>query len=98
MDIINVDEARSLSGFNSLTGSRIAKLASIAIKQSADEDKKTGTTVELQRYKLQKYSIKEAREILEDNGFRVDVSKDNGLVKLNISWFFPTDRDMELVF
>ncbi|NMH60828.1 hypothetical protein [Alteromonas ponticola] len=98
MNIINVDEARSLSGFNTLTGARVAMRASRAIKQSAEKDDKTSISVEFQKFKLQKCSIKEARDILKDKGFKVDVTEDKGFVKLHISWFFSADKDMVLVY
>ena len=97
MNTIDVDEARRLCGFNSLTGNCVVSEAFRAIRKSADKDKKTGTSVKFLKFKLQKYTIEEARLILEDKGFIVDVSKDNSSITLNISWFIPADKDRKLV-
>ncbi len=97
MTIINVDEARNICGFDSLKGSLVAHLAFRAIKASA-EKRETSTSVEFPKFQLRKYSIKEGREILEEQGFQVEASENKGIVKLHISWFLPADKDRTLVF
>jgi hypothetical protein len=95
--IIDVDEARRLCGFDSLNGNSVANIAFRAIKASADK-KETSTSVEFRRFQLRKYSIKDAREIIEDKGYKVNVSDSKGIIKLHISWFFPADKETVLVF
>ncbi|MDO6538408.1 hypothetical protein Q4524_07415 [Alteromonas stellipolaris] len=97
-DPITVDEARSMSGFYSITGSRLCSMAFRAIRNGADKEKKTSVTIDIERYKLQKYSVREAREALEDKGFTVETSENKGLVKFNVSWFLEIDKDMKLLF
>lgn len=97
MKIINVDEARSFSGFDSLNGNFIAKKAFSSIEESAKK-LETSTSVEFRKIQLRKYSIKEGREIIEDQGFEVKVSENKGIVKLHISWFLPADKNKKLVF
>ena len=41
--------------------------------------------------------IKECREIITEQGFKIDVSENKGLVTLNVSWLFPSDSEVELV-
>lgn len=96
MNMINVDEARSLCGFDSLNGNSIAKKVFRFIKASA-EKMETSTSVEFRKIQLQKYSIKEARDIIENQGFKVEVSDNKGFIKLHISWFFSADKEKKLV-
>ncbi len=108
MKDFNVDDARRNAGFDSLTGAIIARKALIAIEKDSsgknkdDKTRKTSTPLEFKRYQLMKYSIKDAREVLEDKGFKVDVTepqgKGKGNVKLHISWFFSFDKEKMLVF
>jgi|TARA_Y100001934_G_scaffold280976_1_gene389194 hypothetical protein len=96
MKILNVDEARELAGFNTLTGSRVTEIVFEAIRTSAAKEKMS-TSVELRKVKLRKYAIKECREIITEQGFKIDVSENKGLVTLNVSWLFPSDSEVELV-
>lgn len=97
MMIIDVDEARNKCGFDSLNGHSVANTAFRAIRTSV-EKKETSTSVEFRRFQLRKYSIKDAREIIEEKGFEVNVSDNKGIVKLHISWFLPADKETVLVF
>lgn len=97
MKIIDVDEARNMSGFYSLSESALVSKVDRAVREAAKEDQ-TSVTIEVPRHKLQKYAVKEAREVFEDNGFIVSVSDAKGPVKLNISWFMPKDRTTKLIF
>ena len=53
MKILNVDEARELAGFNTLTGSRVTEIVFEAIRTSAAKEKMS-TSVELRKVKLLK--------------------------------------------
>ncbi len=96
MTIISASEARQICGFDSLKGSNVASLAFHAIRTSAGR-RETSTSVEFRKFKLKKLSVKEGREIIEAQGFRVEVSESNGIVKLHISWFFQADRDRVII-
>ncbi len=96
MTIISANEARNICGFDSLKGSTVASFAFYAIKTSAGRGE-TSTSVEFRKFKLKKLSIKEGREIIAAQGFRVEVSESNGIVKLHISWFFQADKDRVIV-
>lgn len=93
----DVDEARRLSGFDSLDGHAISSETIRAIKRSADKEKQTSTTLEFQKFKIQKHAVKEARETLENLGFKVVVSDIKGIIRLNISWFLKADKERVLV-
>jgi hypothetical protein len=97
MKIIDIDEARRLAGFDSLSGNFVANKAFRSIKEAADEKKHTSTSVSFSIVQLRKQSIKEGREIIEGQGFKVDVSKNKGIIKLDISWFFSSDKEKILV-
>lgn len=98
MKIINVDDARSFCGFDSLNGNSIASTAFRSIRKAAEIEKETSISVEFRKVQLRKYAIKEGREIIEDQGFKVEVSESKGVIKLHISWFFSADKNKKLVF
>jgi hypothetical protein len=97
MKIINVDEARTLSGFESLSGNSVANMAFRSIRTAAEVKKETSTSVEFRKIHLRKYSIKEGREMIQEKGFKVEVSDNKELIKLHISWFFSSDKEKKLV-
>lgn len=85
-----------MCGFDSLNGNSVAKTAFQAIRASAKK-METSTSVEFLRFQLRKYSIKDARKTIEQQGFKVQVSDNKGIIKLHISWFLPADKDSVLV-
>ncbi len=94
---INVDDARNLAGFNAMTGTKVTEKVFSAIIESAN-NKATSTSVVFRRFELRKYSIKECRDTVEAQGFKVDVSEQKGRVVFSVSWLFPFDFEEELVF
>lgn len=96
MKILNVDEVRALAGFNSLSGSRVTEIVYEAIRNSADKAKMS-TAVQLLKVQLKKYAVMECRKIIEEQGFCINVSDNGKFIVLNISWYFPSDAESELV-
>lgn len=97
MKLIDVDEARSRAGFDSLTCEKVLrKVATSLVKNSDDEE--TSISVEFKKFQLQKWALREAMDEIEEQGYAVDFTDKNGIVKLHISWFFDADKDKKLIF